>query len=151
MNYVSKYRAICGILTGLMWLWAAAAVNAQEPIQFIGIKASADDDKLLRTFLTQKTSGALQFQAHTMALNTAVRRLSDWKGNERYLAHMTPYACVAAEITGMKSTHSLICLRILVSHSSPCSSPPSASNHTSTPAARKDSQIRFAAATSCEA
>ena len=59
--------------------------------------------------------------------------------------------CVLAEITGMNSTHSLICRRIFASHSSPCSSPPSASNHTSTPPLRNASQMRFAASASCEA
>jgi ABC-type phosphate/phosphonate transport system substrate-binding protein len=88
------------LMCALLWLLQAPNGTAQQSIQFIGIKSNADSDKLLRTFLAQHTN--LQFQTHTMALNAAVRRLSDWNENkhERYLAHMTPYACVAAEMLG---------------------------------------------------
>jgi hypothetical protein len=55
-----------------------------------------------------------------------------------------------AETIGTDSTHSLICRRIFASHASP---PINSfwSNHTSTPAARSASAMRFAASASCDA
>jgi hypothetical protein len=55
---------------------------------------------------------------------------------------------VFAEISGMKSAHSLICRRIFWSQASP---PRSSlwSNQTSTPAALSASQMRRAASASC--
>jgi ABC-type phosphate/phosphonate transport system substrate-binding protein len=94
-----RHGAIREMLIALLALGPAVA-RAQEPIDFIGIEAFAEDDKQLRGFLTQKTG--LQFQTHTMAYNTAVRRLSESGRSQRYLAHMTPYACVAAEMLGAK-------------------------------------------------
>jgi len=57
---------------------------------------------------------------------------------------------VFGEMMGTNSAHSLICFRIFASHASP---PRSSlwSNHTSTPAARSASAMRFAASASCDA
>jgi hypothetical protein len=59
-------------------------------------------------------------------------------------------ACVAAEITGTNSAHEAICPRIFPSQASP---PTNSfwSNHTSTPAVRSASAMRFAASASCDA
>ena len=65
----------------------------------------------------------------------------------RWYAEPAP---VLAEITGPKSAHSAICLRIFASHASPPTSS-AWSNHTSTPAARSASAICLAASASCEA
>ena len=95
-------------LLAVLLTLSAGAMFAQETIHFIGLDGSGEADRKLRLYLQDPTlkvadlkNPQLQFQTHTVAYDAAVRMLAEEKGREgRYLAHMTPFALVAAEMLG---------------------------------------------------
>ena len=99
--------------------------------------------KMLAYVADQTSFAVLKTDARTRRYTTGGQRSGT-------LAGEAVRAWVAAEMIGISKAQSLICFRIFASHASP---PTSSfwSNHTSTPAARRASAIRFAASASWEA
>jgi ABC-type phosphate/phosphonate transport system substrate-binding protein len=79
---------------------------AEEPIHFIGIEVNKDSkeaDAKLYKYLEKRAS--LKLQAQNMPYSAAIRKFSEWKESNKnrkatYLARMTPYAYVAAQMLG---------------------------------------------------
>ena len=75
---------------------------AAENIAFVTVALDDETraaDKALRDYLHDKTQ--LQFDPMEMEYAAAIQRLAGWKrGSQPYLARMTPYAYVAAEMLG---------------------------------------------------
>lgn len=106
----SKKRLL-GLLAGLLALCSISlpslqgrARALQAPITFVGVALNTktrEADKKLYTYLERKVD--LRFRQQEFEYGTAIRRLVEWQEKEGpYLARMTPYAYVAAEMLGAK-------------------------------------------------
>lgn len=107
MRDANHYRVrVRGLVPALLALFPVFPAAAEEPIHFIGIevnKESKDADTKLYKYL-EKRAG-LKFQTQNMPYSAAIRKFSEWKessknGKGTYLARMTPYAYVAAQMLG---------------------------------------------------
>jgi ABC-type phosphate/phosphonate transport system substrate-binding protein len=83
---------------------------AQKSVYFVGLETNKEPDKKLVAYLQKKSN--LQIQMQPLSYGAAVRRVVDWDETQPYLAHMTPYVYVAAEMLGAK-------FDILATYSSP--------------------------------
>ena len=89
-------------LTALLVVLTAGAA-AQERLYFIGTevdKDSADADTKLYKYLERHAPVRFDFQ--NMPYEAAIHKITEWNNQPGYLAHMTPYACVAAAMLGAK-------------------------------------------------
>ena len=89
-------------VTLLLLILAISQATAQETVHFVGVSLDPEtrraDEKLTR-FLQTKTH--LTFHNDSLEYGVAVRQLADWqRGNEPYVARVTPYVYVAAEMLG---------------------------------------------------
>ncbi len=97
-------RAIYWIAFAVVALTFATAATraAAENIAFVTVALDDETraaDKTLRNYLHDKTH--LQFDPIEMEYAAAIQRLAGWKrGSQPYVARMTPYAYVAAEMLG---------------------------------------------------
>ncbi len=90
----------------LLILFPALPAAAEEPIHFIGIEVNKDSkeaDTKLYKYLERHAS--LKLQTQNMPYSAAIRKFSEWKESNKnskaaYLARMTPYAYVAAQMLG---------------------------------------------------
>ncbi len=104
-----------GLLTTLLLLSLSSSAGAQsgspavaqgqrEEIKFIGVFQDEDTtkaDERLARFLAQKAN--LKFQKQTMPYGAVIRKFAEWdqsKNEGSYLARITPYAYVAAQMLG---------------------------------------------------
>jgi len=98
----------CGVRTSaamLFFLFATSWAIAQQTVKFVGValdKETQNADAELIRYLGKKTS--LKFQTvKAVAYLDAIHRVAKWprgSGEGPYLARMTPYAYVAAEMLG---------------------------------------------------
>src|SRR5688500_13203214 len=86
--------AFCGL--------PAARAAAQHNVAFVTVALDPETrkaDDALAQYLRSKT--ALQFDPMPMEYEEAIRRVSGWKqGDQPYVARLTPYAYIAAEMLG---------------------------------------------------
>src|SRR5215471_7412263 len=83
------------------FLWVATLAIAQNTIQVVGFEHYEKDDTKLASYLRNNTN--LRFQSHTFAYSAGIRRIADWANQDGpYIAHMTPFAYVAAEMLGAR-------------------------------------------------
>lgn len=87
------------LLTGLV---APIHVLAQQNVAFVTVALDPDTrkaDDALTHYLRDKTE--LQFDSMPMEYEEAIRRVAGWSASDQpYLARLTPYAYVAAEMLG---------------------------------------------------
>ena len=101
---MSARRAIYRIAFAIVAVTLAAPATraAAENIAFVTVALDDETraaDKALRNYLHDKTH--LQFDPIEMEYAAAIQRLAGWKrGSQPYVARMTPYAYVAAEMLG---------------------------------------------------
>src|SRR5262245_8311147 len=78
------------------------SVVASQNVAFVTValdRETQEADKALQLYLEDATS--LQFDPIPMEYGAAIKRLASWKrGEQTYVARMTPYAYVAAEMLG---------------------------------------------------
>ena len=99
---VRRARLWIAFGVGALILTAPATSAAAKNIAFITVALDDETraaDKALRDYLHDRTQ--LEFDPIEMEYAAAIQRLAGWKrGSEPYLARMTPYAYVAAEMLG---------------------------------------------------
>jgi ABC-type phosphate/phosphonate transport system substrate-binding protein len=92
------------ILVGLLLVVAAPhRVRGQTPLTFVAVSLDADTrraDRKLQRYL-EPTASVVFVSELANEYGTVIDRLSTWKpGQENYIARVTPYALVAAELLG---------------------------------------------------
>jgi ABC-type phosphate/phosphonate transport system substrate-binding protein len=99
-------RPVVARLAALVAVVMAAApriARAQTPLTFVSVSLDADTrraDRKLADYL-QSTAGVMFVNELANEYGTVIDRLSTWKpGQEDYIARVTPYALVAAELLG---------------------------------------------------
>lgn len=96
-SLIPGFLAIAGLL------WQPPAVDAQEPIRFLGVAVDADSrraDDALREYL-EEHAGVRLVSEPVYQYSNVIDELVSWKPTDGPLmARVTPYALVAAELMG---------------------------------------------------
>jgi ABC-type phosphate/phosphonate transport system substrate-binding protein len=95
-----KRVLLCAVLFG----WISVSGVAQERVTFIGVALDQETrlaDRKLQDYLYRKTD--LDFAPEELEYETVIDRLANWKTDEgNYVARVTPYVYVAAEMLGAR-------------------------------------------------